>query len=91
MEVGALQSALGQACIGVHSDGSYIFPVGAKAAQGNGRLAIQFSGVLHRAVTEHAQGLVAIGQAGTPELAAYAEHLKANRAGILTALKEAAE
>lgn len=94
LEIGALQSALGRACSGVHSDGGYIFSVGAKTNQGNGQVSITFSGVLHRivrTVTEEAQGIVTLGDAGSPQLKAYTQHLQDNRQAVVAALREASE
>lgn len=92
LEVGALQSALGRASNGVHGD-AHVFHLGGKSAIGFGRMAIRFSGVLRhieRPRTEETAALAAIGSASVP-VAAYVDHLRAHRADLVAALREAAE
>jgi hypothetical protein len=94
IEVGALQSALGRACVGMHGT-AHVFQLGAKSSVGYGRVAVRFGGVLRhiaRPATEGVSELVQFGgEHSTDAVREYTEHLRSNRAELLTALREAAE
>lgn len=92
LEVGALQSALGRACQGMHGE-AYVFNVGAKSAVGFGRMAIAFSGAVRhiaRPSTDEATALARFG-ADAAGVTGYLAHIRENRGAILDALREAAE
>jgi len=94
-ELSALMSALSHACDGRHSDGGYIYAVGAKRGTGHGRMSWHFTG-LARPVTS--PSLVAsdvllpalVEDQHARRLDAYREHLATSRDAILRELEEIA-
>ena len=94
LEIGALQSALGRACVGMHGD-AHVFRLGGKSSVGFGRVAITFTGALRhieRPATSESTELARIGSdSASTHIAAYLDHIRANRADIIEALQEACE
>jgi hypothetical protein len=88
MELAAFQCAMERACIGKHED-RLVYHVGAKRAQGFGRMAFRFDGAMRRSVRapEHdAAAIVPTTNTGSPLRDEYVTHLRDNRAAIVEAL-----
>lgn len=93
-ELSALASALSHACDGVHTDGGYLYQVGAKRGTGHGRMSWRFSGltrpVATPAMTPTDVLLPAIATDASERITAYKAHLAEHRADILAELEELA-
>lgn len=93
-ELDALVSALSYACDGRHSDGGYLFTVGAKRGTGHGRMSWHIDGLARPITTpvEMPADLLPVTSdgAGADRLAAYRARLAEARAEILRWLEELA-
>ncbi len=94
-ELSALGAALQHASDGQHTDGGWLFTVGAKRATGHGRMSWHFTGLEQRLVAPDMVASTALipalaGDQHAARIDAYREHLVQRRAEILADLEEIA-
>lgn len=94
-ELSALVSALSHACDGRHSDGGYLFHVGAKRGTGHGRMSWHFHGLARPIATPRYDASdvllpALVEDQSASRLDAYREHLASKRSEILAELEEIA-
>ena len=93
-ELSALIAALSHACDGRHTDGGYLYRVGAKSGTGHGRMSWHFTGLMRPVATPALVPsdamLPVLSDGATDRLDAYRAHLAANREDILAQLEELA-
>ena len=89
-ELSAFRSGLSMACQGRHTDGGYIFAVGAKSSIGLGRISIAFAGSIRAPVAAPAYESTDLLPADESGLSGYVRGLRSQREEILSTLQEMA-
>lgn len=92
MELTALKAGLSHACEGTHTDGGFLYSIGAKSSVGFGRVSMRFTGALRAGIRPpeevESMSLARIGDV-EPDLEEYVTHLRDNRDAIIGALEGA--